>query len=128
MSEKGKLEFMKELFEALGNVSPEELPDALLSAGGIGISVIASCKNQVRAARFNSEEDALEHAERLANMRPGSRVVTTNREGEAQDAVFVRFEADKAHLLRYDPGSNRLCSSELPIFCVQLPQRRRCDS
>lgn len=77
--------------------------------------------------RFCNEEDALYHASRVAQLKPGSFVTFRDSEG-LHNAVFLKFDdKGRSELLWYDPedgGYFRSCIVASGIIFDNMPAER----
>jgi hypothetical protein len=70
------------------------------------------------AFRFRNEEDALYHASRFAQLKPGSYVQFRSNEG-LHNAVFVQFDDKcRAKILWYDPKDGGYFTSSIIASCL----------
>ena len=91
----------------------EHLQEVIL---GIARAIENSPKDN--AFRFRNEEDALYHASRFAQLKPGSYVQFRSNEG-LHNAVFVQFDDKcRAKILWYDPKYGGYFTASIIASCV----------
>lgn len=61
---------------------------------------------------FETKEDALKYAVRLANLKPGDRVKAPYGD-VLEDHVFLHFDKNSAFLLKYDPDTKILRTNKV---------------
>ena len=91
--------------------------------GGV-VVVRATAENHgspVISPSFASEDEALDHARKVAALVPGSDIFMVTRDGEEERAVFLGQDTDFAHFFQYDQEGQVLIVGKVPLPCVRLP-------